>query len=165
MAVITPAFSGVNALTITNLNSNTSSTTAAWASAVIDNTGAGTSYLDAQVQVVFAMAASAPANDKALYVYAWGGLQSTVLSNPITGTEADVTLPDFTANALTLRLIGVVPYNATSDVIKSSPLSVAAAFGGMLPPFWGVAVLDYSGAALLATGNAITWRGITLQVS
>jgi hypothetical protein len=156
----TLVYGSVNTMTITGLNSNTSSPTAAWASAVVDNTS--TIYIDALVQVVLDMANTAAANDKAIYVYAYGGIESGVYSNPISGSEGDVTLANVTANGQNIRLIGVMPYTTTDEVIESSPMSVANAFGGVLPPFWGVVILDYSGAAIAGGGNSVKWRGVTV---
>lgn len=163
MATATLNYAAAVSLTVTNLHSNTSSTTAAWASAVVDNTT--NKYLDALVQVVLDYANTAPANDKATYVYAYGGIESGVYSNPITGTEGDVTLLDVTANANNLRLIGVMPYGTADEVVESSPMSVANAFGGILPAFWGVCILDYTGAALAASGNTVKYVGVRIDVA
>lgn len=160
MAESKVTYGSVQTMTVTALHSNTSSPTAAWASAVVDNTS--TLYLDALVQVVLDYANTAPANDKATYIYAYGGIESGVYSNPIAGTEGDVTLTDITTTGQNLRLIGVMPYNTADEVCESSPMSVGLAFGGVLPPFWGIVILDYTGAALAASGNTVKWRGITI---
>lgn len=163
MAVSKVTYSAVQTVTVTALNSNTSSTTAAWASGEIDNTT--DLYLDALVQVVLDFANTAPANDKATYVYAYGGLETGVLSNPISGTLGDVTLTDITTTGQNIRLMGVMPYNTADEAVESSPMSVANAFGGVLPPFWGIVVIDYTGAAIAASGNTVKWRGITITTA
>jgi hypothetical protein len=68
---------------------------------------------------------------------------------------------DVTANAQNLRLLGILPYTTQNEVAESSPMSVAAAFGGLLPPYWGVAIINHSGAALAASGNTVKYRRVT----
>ena len=75
MATATLNYASAVSMTVTALNSNTSSTTAAWASAVVDNTS--NKYLDALVQVVLDFANTAPANDKA--TSSSGGIESNLL--------------------------------------------------------------------------------------
>lgn len=156
----TLVYGSLNTLTVTNLHSLASSATAGWQSAEIDNTG--TIYVDALVQVVLDFANTAPANDKCVYIYAAGGAETGKLSNPASGTQGSITLVDITANAQNLRLLGTIPYTTTDEVAESSPFSVANAFGGVMPAFWSVVLMNYSGAALAASGNTVKWRGITV---
>lgn len=149
------------AMTVTNLNSLASSATAGWQSAVVNNTT--DEYLDALVQVVLSFANTAPANSRGAYVYAAGGIESGVLSNPASGTQGSITLLDITTNAQNLRMIGFIPYTTQNEVAESSPMSVAAAFGGILPPFWSIVVVNHSGAALTATGNSAKWVPVFAQ--
>jgi hypothetical protein len=60
-----------------------------------------------------------------------------------------------------LKLIGVVNYQ-NADVAQLATFSVAQAFGGILPPYWGIAIVNHSGAALAASGNYVKWRGVTV---
>jgi hypothetical protein len=151
----------VQTMTVTNLHSLASSATGGWQSAEVDNTT--NEYLDALVQVKLDFANTAPANSKGCYVYAAGGLETGVLSNPASGSEGTITLLDVTANAQNLRLIGFVPYTTADEVVESSPMSVAAAFGGVLPPFWSLAIINHSGAALAASGNTVKWTPVYAQ--
>lgn len=163
MSVSKVTYSSLQTMTVTNLHSNTSSVTAAWASAVVDNTT--DLYLDALVQVVLDYANTSPANDKSTYIYAYGGIESGVYSNPISGSEGDVTLTAIDSTGQNLRLIGTMPYNTADEVCESSPMSVGLAFGGVLPPYWGICIVDYTGAALAASGNTVKWRGITVTTA
>jgi hypothetical protein len=156
----TLVYGSVTTMTVTSLQSLASSATAGWQSAQVDNTG--TIYVDALVQVVLDFANTAPANDKCAYVYVAGGLLTTVLSNPASGSQGTITLLDITANAQNLRLLGTMPYTTADEVVESSPFSVANAFGGILPNFWSVVVVNYSGAALAASGNTVKYVGITI---
>jgi hypothetical protein len=152
-------YSSATSMTVTNLNSLASSATAGWQSAVVDNTS--NLYFDAIVQVKVDMANTAPANDKCLYVLAYGGAESGVYSNPASGSEGSLTITKITNTGQNLRVLGVMPYTTADEVIESSPMSVAGAFGGILPPYWGVAIINYSGAAIAATGNTVKWVGVT----
>lgn len=151
----------VQTFTVTNLHSLASSATAGWQSDQVDNTT--NEYLDALVQVKLDFANTAPANSRGAYVYAAGGLETGVLSNPASGTEGAITLLDVTANQQNLRLIGFAPYTTADEVVESSPMSVAAAFGGVLPPFWSIVIINHSGAALAASGNTVKWVPVFAQ--
>jgi len=157
MSDIKLAYSTVQSMTVTNLHSLASSATGGWQSNVVDNTT--NLYEDALVQVVLDFANTAPANDKAAYIFAYAGLDTTY-SDPASGTEGAITVATIASNPQAFRQIGTVPYNTADAVVESSPCSVAAAFGGKLPPKWGIIIMNYSGAALAASGNTVTWRGV-----
>src|SRR5262245_44265543 len=163
MATIKQSQGSATAFTVTNLHSLANSATAGWQSAVVDNTS--DLYLDAHVMVVVDFANTAPANSRCLFVYAYGGLESGTYTNPASGSEGTITLVDVTTNAQNLRMIGTVPYTTTNEVAESAPMSVASAFGGWLPPYWGVVIINYSGAALAGSGNTVKWVGYKLQQS
>lgn len=149
------AYQAVQTMTVTNLQSLASSATGGWQSDVVDNTS--NLFIDAIVQVVLKTTNSGSiANDKAGYVYAYGGLDTTY-TNPASGSEGAITLTDPTG----LRLIDVIPLLATDTVYEGQPVSVARAFGGVLPPKWGIVVRNYCGIALAATsGSTVTYRGL-----
>lgn len=158
MADIKQALGSVTTLTVTNLHSLASSATAGWQSAVVDNTT--NLYLDALVQIVLDFANTGASVSKGAYVYAYGGIESGVYSNPASGSEGAITLTDVTTTPQNLRMLGFIPYTTQDEVAESSPMSVAAAFGGVLPPFWGVVIMNHSGAALAASGNTVKYRGV-----
>lgn len=154
MADAKQAFGTSTALTIT-LNNLASSATAGRESAVVDNTT--DKFLNALVTVIAKLAAGTPANDKAVYVYAYGSEDGTNFTDNVTGSDAAITLRDPT----NLRLIGVI---ATPDSgglsYKSHPMSVKAAFGGVMPRKWGIVVRNYSGVALESSGCSASFSGI-----
>jgi hypothetical protein len=158
MADIKTAYGSIQTMTVTNLHSLANSATAGWQSAVVDNTS--NLYLDALVQVVLDFANTAPANARQAYVFAYAGSESGTYSNPASGSEGTITLVDVTTTPQNLRLLGAIPYTTTDEVAESSPMSVASAFGGVLPPYWGVVIINYSGAALAASGNTVKWRPV-----
>jgi hypothetical protein len=158
MANLKFAYGSTQTLTVTNLHSLASSATTAWASAIIDNTS--DLYEDALVQVVLDFANTAPANDACAYVFAYGGIESGVYSNPVSGSEGTVTLTTIVSNPQAFRQIGIIPYTTQNEVAESQPMSVAGAFGGVLAPYWGIVVVNYSGAALAASANTAKWRGV-----
>ena len=151
------SYSAVQTMTVTNLHSLASSTTAGWQSGVVDNTT--DLYEDAHVQVVLDFANTAPANDKCVYVLAYSGLETTY-TNPASGSEGAITLTAITNTGQNLRLIGIIPYTTQDEVAESTVMSVAAAYGGILPIKWGLVILNYSGAALAASANTVKWRGV-----
>lgn len=157
MSDIKLAYQAVQTMTVTNLHSLANSATNGWQSDVVDNTS--NLYEDALVQVVVDFANTAPANERAVFVFAYAGLNTTY-SNPATGTEGTITIPSLAATPTCLRQIGSIPYGTQDEVAESSPMSVAAAFGGILPPKWGIVLINYSGAALGASGNSVTYRGV-----
>lgn len=161
-ADIKQALQAVQTLTVTNLHSLASSATAGWQSAEIDNTS--NLYLDSLVQVVLDFANTAPANSKAAFVFGASGIETGKLSNPFSGSEGTLTLTDVTTTAQNARQIGTVPYNTADEVAEGSPMSLAAACGGIHPMFWSLGIINHSGAALAASGNTVKYRGVYATV-
>lgn len=171
MATINIAYTIEKTFTVTNLHSLASSTTAGWSSATIDNATTD-KYMDALVQFMFDPANTAPANDATFYLFFWGAEDSDEMpttgatSGNSVGTEGALTFPAITG-AQSLQYVAY-PYIGQDTAIKTPIYSVCSVLGlplGCLPPYWGVAVLNYSGAALAASGNAVKWRGITHTVA
>jgi hypothetical protein len=156
------AYQAAQAMTVTSLHSLASSATAGWQSAVVDNTT--NLFLDALGMVVLDFANTAPANSKAAFVYGYGGLESGTYTNPASGTEGALTLLDVTANPNVLKHLYTLAYGTADEVAEGAPFSVAAGFGGVLPPFWGLAIINHSGAALAASGNILKYRGVYATV-
>lgn len=149
--------------TITSLNSNTSSATNMWCSAVVDNSA--DLYEDALIFVKLSFPATAPGGAKRALIYAYGSNDNADYTQPASGTEGDQTIPDYQANPTPMRQIGEIPYNTSDDTIKGGPFSVAEAFGGKLPKYWGVAVVNHTGATIDATGNEVSWVGLYHNVA
>lgn len=148
-ADVKEAFQGIVTDTITNFSGLATSATAGWQSAQIDNTA--NLYLDTLMQFTNTAVNTAAANSKAIFFFAFGGNATGVLTNfgaAVTGTsEATLTFPDVTANPVP-GLVYVQPYTTTNIAMASLPFSIAAAFSGVLPSYWGVAAVNHSGMTL-----------------
>lgn len=154
MATITQTFGTATAFTITNANLATSAT-AGWMSNAIDNSS--NLYDDALVLVDLAAVNTAPANSKAIYLYAFGLLDTggsiytnTGAASPA-GSEGTLTFPDITTTPVVAPLLGVIPYTTINTIHRSAPFSVARCFGGILPPKWAIGMVNHSGMTLSVT--------------
>lgn len=162
----TEIFSAETALTVTNLHSLASSATAGWSSASIDNSS--TLYFDALVAVHIAAVNTAPGSDKTIYVFAYGSTDGSIFTSTGTsggtvGTEGALTFPSVSTLPILMPLIGKVAYPVQNKALDGGPFSVRRAFGGVLPKYWGVAILNFSGFTLAASGNTVKWMGVYNQ--
>lgn len=126
----------------------------------IDNSS--NKFLDVLVMVKVRFANTAPTGDKRVYIYAAGTVDSTSPEWPdaVTGTDAAITLDSPTQ----LKLIGAIEA-AQNLTRKSEPMSVAQAFGGLMPVNWDIIILNSSGAALTATASdhTVKYQGISAE--
>jgi hypothetical protein len=152
-------YGAATALTVTNLHSLASSATAGWQSDAIDLSAGGS--VDVLVQAVLDFANTAPANEKAAFLYAYSALETTY-TNPATGSEGTITLTNVTTTPNALRLVGVIPYQTQDEIVESSVFSVAAAFGGALPAKVGFVLINFSGAALHSSGSTLKYRLVSI---
>lgn len=140
---------GTEAQAITcTLASLASSATAGRESTVVSNLT--NLWLDALVSVSCRLQAGSPANDTAIYVFAYGTVDFTtpVYPDKVTGADAAITLDDPTQ----LPLLGSIYAPLSGGLTwKGGPWSVARLFGGVLPEKWGIVVRNYTGIALTAT--------------
>ena len=168
MASLKLAYSSATSLTVTNLHSLANSATAGWSSAAVDNTT--DLYLDAIVQLVLDPANTAPGSDSKFYLFAYGYSESGdpcttgATSGNSVGTQGALTFPSISSAVQSLNY-RAIPYTAQDVVIKTPEYSICDILGlpfGALPPFWGIALLNFSGAALAASANTAKWRGVYL---
>lgn len=138
------------------IDSLASSATAGRESTVVDNSS--NLYLDALVFITLVTINSAPANDKAVYLWSYAGDGGSLYTEVATGSDAAYTRREPT----TLRLVGVVPIPTQNLTYKGGPFSVAAAWGGVLPVKWGIVVQNYSGQTL-STGCSMSYVGVNAQ--
>lgn len=127
---------------------------------VIDNST--NVFLDALVQLKLKTAAASTSATGYVNVYAFGTVDGgTTYTENAGATDAAITLTS-PPNAV---LIGRINCVANATTYYSSPMSVAAAFGGVLPEKWGIIVENKTGATLDATaGNhAVKYQGVLNQ--
>lgn len=154
MADIKEKFGTATAFTKTNANLATSAT-AGWMSNAIDNSS--NLYEDALVTIELAAVNTAPANSKAIFLYAFavvdtaGSAYTSSGSATPNGSEGTLTFSDVTANSIPMPLLGIIPYPTQNIALNGGPFSVAKCFGGVLPPKWGVAMINHSGMTLNVT--------------
>lgn len=117
-------------------------------STVVDNST--NLYLDALVEVNIQFPNSAPANDKAIYVYAFGSLDGTNYTEGLGASDAAFTFQG-AAGALTTQLRPFMTCPAVQNITaRYGPLPVSTAFNGIMPAKWGIIVLNFSGQTLTA---------------
>jgi hypothetical protein len=128
-------------------------------SAAVDNST--NCYLDALIQLVLKSGASGVSSTGYVNVYAYGTVDGGTTYPEGAGTDAGVTLTSPT----NLRLIGVINLVANATTYKSEPMSVAAAFGGVLPDHWGIVLENKTGAALDSTeaNHTKIYQGVYAQ--
>lgn len=151
----------------TGLDSLASSATAGWCSPYVDNTS--NKYQDAQVQIKITMAAGTPANSKAvfIYLYAMSNTTDTATTGAATGdtspasatTGAAITFLDVTTTPTNFISAGWINIQS-SGVTQFKTIEVAQYFGGTLPTYWGIALVNHTGQAF-STSCAIKYTGIT----
>lgn len=153
MADVKEKFGTATAFTVTNANI-ASSATVGWVSNIIDNST--NLYLDVLVKFVFTAVNTAPANSKAIFCYAFDSIDGTVMSSAggaaAPSGEGTHTFPDVTTLPVSVPLLGVIPYPVQNIAIVSPAFSIAACFGGVLPPKWCVGYVNHTGITL--TGAA-----------
>ncbi len=146
MASIKTAFGTSNqtiTITIASVTNNS-----AQASTAVDNTS--NLFLDALVQLKIKSPASSTSSTGYVNVYAYGTADGgTTYSDGASGTNGSITLT-VPPNA---RLIGSFNIVANATTYKSAPMSVAAAFGGVLPDHWGIIIENKTGGTLDSTGG------------
>lgn len=163
-ADVKQAFQGAQTMTVTNLHSLASSATAGWQSDAVTNTS--NLYLDDLWQFTLDFANTAPANDKAVYFFAAHSIDGgTTYTNPATGTQGTITLTSVATTAQAMPMLGTMPYNTADEVAESRALSMAATAGGVLPERYSVALINFTGAALAASGNVVKHNGVFATVT
>lgn len=160
------AYATYTALTVTNLQSLAIDTTdpyAGWQSVRISNVG--NLYADYEIVVDLSTAATAPANDSAVYMYVvpwmttdggttWisgGNFGTTVLP---TGAEGTASISD--PNSMKGPV--AIPYKITSQRLEVY-FTISQLCGGVVPDGWSLAFRNNCGAAL-STGCVVAYRGV-----
>lgn len=151
-------------LAVTALQSLANSATVGWGSVRVSNvvTVAG----DYEIFVKLTTANTAPANDKAMYVYlvpwytndggtTWFPSSQGTTTLP-TGTDAGSTI----ASPNNLKLLGILSYTTQQMVVQDTFL-LSNAFGNRLPDGFGIVIINFSGAAL-STGCIVDYTPLNI---
>ena len=153
-------------MTVTNLQSlaiDTADPFAGWQSARVDNQ-TSIKAIDFEVQILLSTAATAPANDKTVYVYlvpwmydgsTWTPMANFSTTTRPTGSEGTATMSDPNS----MKPAASIPYVVTSQPLDAH-FTVAALCGGTVPDGWSLAIRNNCGAAL-GTGCVVSYRPIT----
>lgn len=145
MATISTSYgtSGV-AMTITIASMGS---TSAQSCVAINNTT--TLFLDAVVQVKVKTNAAGTTATGLVNIYAYGSADGGTTYPEGAGTNASVTMTVPT----NLILVGQINAVANATTYVGNTVSIAAAFGGVLPAFWGIVIENLTGAALDSTAG------------
>lgn len=133
------------------------------ASVAVDNTT--DLFLDALVQLKIDTAdVGAPAGDMNALVYAYGTADDgTTYSGGASGLDA--AYGGVAGQLITnCKLLGIVSVDAQNEVFESDLMSIASAFGGIVPAKWGIIVMNQVGQALGANSAAF-YQGIYAQTT
>jgi len=148
-------------MTVTSLNSLASSATVGWQSDSVRNNVR--KAVDYKINVKLTMANTAPANDKAVYVYIcpfyfdgtnWYAASQGTTTLP-TGAQGASTI----ASPNNLRLLGVLSYTTQNQVCQDNFL-LSNAFGNVMPDGFSIIIVNFSGAAVSASGNVVNYSPI-----
>lgn len=159
------AYGSYTAMTVTNLQSLANDSTdpfGGWQSARVDNTS--TLADDYEVQILLSTAATAPANDQAVYVYVvpwikdgssvWTPAANFSTTIRPTGSEgtSSISEPNSMAGPIS------IPYKVTSQPLDA--FFAITQILGVVPDGWSLALRNCTGAAL-STGCVVAYRPIT----
>lgn len=166
MTTLNIAYGAYVAMTVTNLQSLAIDTTdpfAGWQSARVDNQTT-TKADDFEVQILLSTAATAPANDQAVYAYvvpwmfdgsSWTPAANFSTTTRPTGTEGTASMSEPNS----MRLAASMYYKITSQPLDGW-FTIGQVCSGIVPDGWSLAIRNNCGAAL-GTGCVVAYRPIT----
>lgn len=168
MATINIAYGSYTAMTVTNLQSLASSATAGWQSARVDNQ-TSVKALDYEIFVKLTTANTAPANDKAAYIYISPAITTDGGTTWLQSDQGTATLPTGTEGTTTiaspndLKLLGVLSYT-TQQMVMQGGFLLSNAVGQSMPDGFSIIIINFTGAAL-STSCVVAYRSITNTVA
>lgn len=113
------------------------------------------------------MTGTSPTVSTTIEVWAWASYKTAsgtpTYPDSITGTDANKTLTSANVKYGALRLVASITVDSTSNrPYYFAPVSIASLFGA-LPKFWGVFVVQNTGAALNAANQDLQYERIQAQ--
>lgn len=159
------AYGTYTAVTVTNLQSLASSATAGWQSVRIDNQSS-VKALDYEIFVKLTTANTAPANDKAAYVYISPAMTTDAGTTWLHADQGTGTLPTGAEGTTTiaspnnLKLLGVLSYT-TAQMVMQGSFNLSNAVGQSMPDGFSIIIINYTGAAL-STACVVAYRAINI---
>jgi len=154
----------VTSMSVTSLNSLASSATVGWQSDRVDNI-TSTKATDYRIFVKCTMSNTAPASDKTVYVYAapffydgstWQG-PSLGTTSQASGSQGSCTIASAAPNNLVL--LGVLSYS-TQNMVLQSTFNLSNAFGRTLPDGFSIVLINFTGSAVAASGNVVSYKPV-----
>lgn len=169
MATVTQNYGTITAaMTITNLNSLASSATAGWQSDRVSNLT--TKAIDYEIFIKLTMSNTAPASDKAVYVYICPFYTTDSGTTWFASSQGTATLPTGTQGTTTiaspnnLKLMGVLNYTTQNMVLQDTFL-ISNAFGNMVPDGFSIIVINFTGSAVSSSGNIVAYTPLKNTIS
>lgn len=116
-------------------------------------------YGDALVFLKIKTGASGTASTGFVSVYAFASVDGGTSRTENAGASDAAITPTVPTN---LRSIGIINCVANATTYYGGPMSVAAAFGGVMPERWGIVIKNETGGTLDTTGgnHAAIWQGV-----
>lgn len=171
MATQNIAYGTYTALTVTNLQSLANSATAGWQSARIDNQ-TSVKAIDYEIVVKLTTANTAPANDKAAYVFISPAVTTDGGTTWLHADGGTTTLPSgsegtYTIGGVTttnnLKLLMTLAYTTQNQTMQGVAM-LSDAMGASMPDGFSIIIVNYTGAAL-STSCVVAYRAITATVA
>lgn len=160
-------YGSYTAVTVTNLQSLASSATAGWQSGRISNIS--TKAIDYNIFVKLTTANTAPANDKAAYVYISPAMSTDGGTTWLHSDQGTTTLPTGSEGTTTiaspnnLKLLGVLSYT-TQQMVMQGHFSLSGAVGQSMPEGFSIIIINYTGAAL-STSCVVSYEAVTATIA
>lgn len=152
------------ALTITagSLANDSTNLLAGRQSTVVDNTS--NLWLDYLI-AGFVKAGTSPTANSTIEVWAFASADDTpTYPDVLGGSDAAVTLTSANVKNSGLRPIAFITVDSTSNrVYPIAPVSLANIFG-FVPKYWGIVLINGSGAALNASGTSFSYTPVGMQL-
>lgn len=167
MATQNIAYGSYTAITVTNLQSLASSATAGWQSGRISNVS--TKAIDYNIFVKLTTANTAPANDRAAYVYISPAMSTDAGTTWLHADQGTTTLPTGTEGTTTIatpnnmKLLGVLSYT-TQQMVMQGSFNLSNAVGASMPEGFSIIIINFTGAAL-STSCVVAYEAITQTIA